>query len=42
MEDNDEIVEPYDPLEDFAESKPRWCGGGLEVEEYYGCGIKSD
>ena len=34
MDDNDEIVEAYDPLKDFAERKPWWCGGGLQVKEY--------
>ena len=34
MDDNDEIVEAYDPLKDFAERKPSWCGVGLQVKEY--------
>ena len=34
MDDDDERVEPYDPFKDFAERKPWWCGGGLEVREH--------
>ena len=39
MDDNDacELVEGYDPLKDFAERKPSWCGGGLVVKEYNDC-----
>ena len=34
MDDNDKRVERYDPFKDFAERKPWWCGGELEVKEY--------
>ena len=37
MDDNDERVERYDPFKDFAERKPWWCGGELEVKEYTEC-----